>query len=75
LLTRNDSEIWLTECIGYGAAGQVFLGTVDNDPNMYAVKIALWEDGKKMVKQEADIYAVLSALQGQLVPAALAQTT
>ncbi|KIM87548.1 hypothetical protein PILCRDRAFT_95786 [Piloderma croceum F 1598] len=67
-LDQTDSEIWLTECIGYGAVGQIFLGTVDNDPNTYAVKIAPWEDGKKMLRQEADIYMVLSALQGRFVP-------
>lgn len=32
------------------------------------VKIAPWEDGKKMLQQEADIYLIISALQGQFVP-------
>jgi hypothetical protein len=65
-LLSSNSKIWLTECIGYGIAGQVFIGTANN--KTYAVKIAPWKDGKKMLQQEADIYKVLSPLQGKCIP-------
>jgi len=61
-----DCEISLTECIGHGAAGQVFIGTAGNEK--YAVKIAPWKDGKQMLQREADIYEVLSDLQGRCIP-------
>jgi hypothetical protein len=53
-----DCEISLTECIGHGAA----------DNEKYAVKIAPWKDGKQMLQREADIYEVLSELQGRCIP-------
>jgi hypothetical protein len=43
-----DCEISLTECIGHGALGQVFVGITDNEK--YAVKIAPWKDGKRMLR-------------------------
>jgi len=61
-----DCEILLTKCIGHGAAGQVFIGTAGNAK--YAIKIAPWKDGKQMLQQEADIYKVLSDLQGRCIP-------
>jgi hypothetical protein len=59
---RIGCEISLSECVGHGAAGQVFIGTIDNEK--YAVKIALWKEGKQMLRREADIYKVLLDLQG-----------
>ena len=59
-------EISLTECVGHGASGQVFIGTTDNEK--YAIKIAPWKNGKQMLRREADIYEILSDLQGRCVP-------
>jgi hypothetical protein len=53
-----DCEISLTECIGHGSA----------DNEKYAVKIAPWKDEKQMLQREADIYEVLSELQGKCIP-------
>jgi len=59
-------EISLTECVGHGASGQVFIGTTDNEK--YAIKIAPWKNGKQMLRREADIYEILLDLQGRCVP-------
>ena len=59
-------EISLTECIGHGAAGQVFIGTADDEK--HAIKIAPWKNGKRMLRREADTYEILSDLQGRCIP-------
>ena len=66
LALPDQSEILLTECIGHGGAGQVFIGTAGNEK--YAIKIAPWKDGKQMLQREAGIYKVLSDLQGRCIP-------
>ena len=66
LVPFNQVEITLTECIGHGALGQVFIGTTDNEK--YAIKIAPWKNGKQMLRREADIYEILSDLQGRCIP-------
>ncbi len=62
----NEIEISLTECIGHGASGQVFIGLTDGEK--YAVKIASSKNGKQMLQQEAEMYEILSDLQGQCIP-------
>ena len=62
----DQIEISLTECIGHGASGQVFIGTTDNEK--YAIKIAPWKNGEQMLRQEAGIYEILSDLQGRCIP-------
>jgi predicted Ser/Thr protein kinase len=64
--TSDHIEMSLTECIGHGASGQVFVGTIDEET--YAVKIAPWKKGKQMLLQEAGIYEILSDLQGRCIP-------
>lgn len=59
-------EILLSECIGHGVAGQVFVGTTDNE--VYALKVAPWKSGGEMLQREADIYRVLLDLQGRCIP-------
>jgi hypothetical protein len=66
LVLFNQIEISLTECIGHGASGQVFIGTTDKEK--YAIKIAPWKIGKQMLRREADIYKILSDLQGRCIP-------
>ena len=62
----DQIEISLTECIGHGASGQVFIVLTDNEK--YAVKIAFSKNGKQMLQQEAEMYENLSDLQGQCIP-------
>jgi hypothetical protein len=62
----DQIEISLTECIGHGASGQVFIGLTDSEK--YAIKIASSKNGKQMLQQEAEIYEILSDLQGQCIP-------
>jgi hypothetical protein len=38
------------------------------DKEKYAVKIAPWKKGKQMLLREADIYEILSDLQGRCIP-------
>jgi predicted Ser/Thr protein kinase len=57
---------WCQGCIGDGASGQVFIGTTGNEK--YAIKIAPWKNGKQMLRREADIYEILSDLQGRCIP-------
>ena len=59
-------EVSLTECIGHGASGQVFIGTTNGE--MYAIKIAPWKNGKQMLRREAGLYEILSDLQGRCIP-------
>ena len=66
LVPFDQIEMSLTECIGHGASGQVFIGTTDNEK--YAIKIAPWKNGKQMLRREADIYEILSDLQGRCIP-------
>jgi len=58
----DEIEISLSGCIGHGAAGQVFIGTTENEK--YAVKVAPWKTARRMLQREADIYKTLSDLQG-----------
>ena len=62
----DQIEISLAECIGHGASGQVFIGLIDNEK--YAVKIASSTNGKQMLQQEAEMYEILSDLQGKCIP-------
>ena len=62
----DQIDISLAECIGHGASGQVFIGLTDNEK--YAVKIASSKNGKQMLRQEAEVYEILSDLQGQCIP-------
>jgi len=66
LVPFDQIEISLTESIGHGASGQVFIGTADDEK--YAIKIAPWKNGKQMLRREADIYEILSDLQGRCIP-------
>ncbi|KAF5384079.1 hypothetical protein D9615_003428 [Tricholomella constricta] len=66
LVPFNEIELSLTECVGHGASGQVFVGETDDEK--YAIKIAPWKNGKQMLRREADIYQILSDLQGQCIP-------
>jgi predicted Ser/Thr protein kinase len=65
-IDQIDGEISLTECIGHGATGQVYTGIAGDEK--YILKIAPWKDGQWMLQQEADIYEVLSELQGRCIP-------
>jgi hypothetical protein len=59
-------QLNLTERIGHGIAGHVFMGSVDGEPMVrYAVKLAPYDDGKTMLFNEASIYERLKPLQGQ----------
>ena len=62
----DEIEISLSECIGHGAVGQVFIGTTENEK--YAVKVAPWKTGSGMLQTEADIYKTLLDLQGRCIP-------
>ena len=62
----DQIEISLTECIGHGASGQVFIGLADSEK--YAIKIASSKNGKQMLQQEAEMYEILSDLQGHCIP-------
>lgn len=62
----NVIEISLSECIGHGAAGQVFIGTTENEK--YVVKVAPWKTERRMLQMEADIYKTLLDLQGRCIP-------
>ena len=62
----DDIEISHSECIRHGAAGQVFIGTTENEK--YAVKVAPWKTERRMLQREADIYKTLLDLQGRRIP-------
>ena len=66
LVPFDQIEISLIECIVHGASGQVFFATTDNEK--YAIKIAPWKNGQQMLRREADIYEILSDLQGRCIP-------
>jgi predicted Ser/Thr protein kinase len=66
LVSFDEIEISLTECIGHGASGQVFLGETEKEK--YAIKIAPWKSGRQMLQREADIYEILADLQGRCIP-------
>jgi predicted Ser/Thr protein kinase len=66
LVSFDQIEISLTECIGHGASGQVFVAETDNEK--YAIKIAPWKNGQQMLRREADIYEILLDLQGRCIP-------
>ena len=60
-------KLRLTDVLGRGAAGYVYLGTAE-DGSQYAVKVAPWRDGKEMLSNEAFIYDHLIPMQGECVP-------
>ena len=60
-------KLRLTDVLGRGAAGYVYLGTTE-DGSQYAVKVAPWREGKEMLSDEAFIYNHLIQLQGKCVP-------
>ena len=62
----EQNEISLMECVGHEASGQVFIGTTNDEK--YAIKIAHWKNGKQMLRREANIYEILSDLQGRCIP-------
>jgi len=62
-----DLGLILTDLLGQDAAGYVFLGVAD-DGSQYAVKLAPWSKGKKMLSNKAFIYNHLSPLQEDCVP-------
>jgi hypothetical protein len=57
----------LTDLIGEGIAGYVYSGIAE-DGSRYAVKVALFTEGKEMLSNEAFIYGHLTQLQGECVP-------
>jgi hypothetical protein len=64
--TDLELQLNLTEHIGHGTPGHVFMGTVDGEPMVrYTVKLAPYDDGKTMLFNEASIYERLKPLQGQ----------
>jgi hypothetical protein len=60
-------KLHLTNLLGKGASGYVYLGTAE-DGSQYAVKVAQWMEGKKMLSNEAFIYDHLIQLQGECIP-------
>ena len=62
----DEIEISLSECIGHGAVGQVFIGSTENEK--YAVKVAPWKAAGGMLQMESDIYKTLLDLQGRCIP-------
>jgi serine/threonine protein kinase len=66
-LPQTESDLILTDLLGQGSAGHVFLGTAE-DGSPFAVKVATLKEGKVMLSSEASIYDNLSELQGDCVP-------
>jgi serine/threonine protein kinase len=66
-LPLTEPKLRLTDLLGKGAAGYVYLGTAE-DGSQYAVKVAPWREGKEMLSNEAFIYNHLIQLQGECVP-------
>lgn len=53
----------LIKFLGHGASGSAFYADAG-----YAVKLAMWKEGKEMVRHEASVYETLLPLQGVCVP-------
>jgi hypothetical protein len=66
-LPSTEPDLILTDLLGQGSAGYVFLGTAE-DGSPFAVKVATLKQGKEMLSNEASIYKHLSELQGDCVP-------
>jgi hypothetical protein len=48
----TEANLRLTDLLGQGAAGYVFLGTA-KDGSQYVVKVAPWREGKEMLKHSS----------------------
>src|SRR5262245_2991825 len=66
-LPSAKPKLRVTDLLGDGAAGYVYLGTAE-DGSQYAVKIATRREGREMLSHEAFIYDHLIQLQGECVP-------
>ena len=58
----NSPQLILATCIGQGAAGQVYLGSMNGSPEQFTVKLAPWNAGKRMLLNEASIYKLMQPL-------------
>jgi predicted Ser/Thr protein kinase len=65
-LPSTEPDLLLTDLLGQGSAGYVFLGTAE-DGSQYAVKVASWSEGREMLSNEAFIYHCLSQLLAECV--------
>jgi hypothetical protein len=61
----TELDLLLTDLLGQGSAGHVFLGTAE-DGSQYAVKVASWSEGREMLSNEAFIYDHLSQLRTEM---------
>jgi hypothetical protein len=65
-LPSTEPDLLLTDLLGQGSAGHVFLATAE-DGSQYAVKVASWSEGREMLSNEAFIYDRLSQLRAECV--------
>lgn len=51
LVPSDEIDVSLTECLGHGFAGRVFIGTTDY--KNFALQVAPWKIGRQMLQREA----------------------